>query len=118
MALREFVDAAGRRWLVWATVPVRTEAKGDFRDGWLTFDDGSERRRLAPVPDAWEAFPDDRLSLLVRVARPAREAHPYDGQDRRNDQDRRHHERRAAERRVADRRESALDPRPLALPNE
>jgi hypothetical protein len=72
MAMREFVDAAGTRWLVWDTVPARAAGLGEFAGGWLTFDDGAERRRLAPVPDGWAAFPDARLALLLRLAAPGR----------------------------------------------
>jgi hypothetical protein len=32
-----------------------------MRQGWLTFEAGNERRRLAPIPAAWENAPDDVL---------------------------------------------------------
>jgi len=71
MALREFTDAAGCRWQVWDTEPVTQAALAEeYRGGWLTFDNGAERRRLAPVPAAWSALPDDRLELLARAAVP------------------------------------------------
>jgi hypothetical protein len=41
---------------------------GGFGGGWLTFDDGTERRRLAPVPENWERLSDVRLALLLRAA--------------------------------------------------
>lgn len=100
MALREFVDAQGRQWRVWETVPRRAAGLGEFRDGWLTFDDGAERRRLAPVPEDWPDFTDERLALLVRIAQPsARQAAGYSGLERR------HAERRVVDRRERDRRE-------------
>jgi hypothetical protein len=36
----------------------------NFRDGWLVFerDDGSERRRLAQVPEDWESLSNRHLS--------------------------------------------------------
>ena len=71
MALREFVDVEGRKWRVWETVPARGVGLGEFGKGWLTFDNGSERRRLAPVPDGWAEFTSERLALLVRLARPS-----------------------------------------------
>jgi len=49
--MREIVDARGQRWRVWVTTPSRAEGLGGFGGGWLTFDDGTERRRLAPVPE-------------------------------------------------------------------
>jgi hypothetical protein len=100
MALREFVDAEGRQWRVWETVPARAAGLGEFRGGWLTFDDGAERRRLAPVPDGWTELEDARLALLIRIAQPSpSSAVSYNGPDRR------HSERRVAERRVRDRRQ-------------
>lgn len=71
MALREFVDAAGRRWRVWETIPTRGTGLGEFGNGWLTFDDGAERRRLAPVPEGWPRFSDERLESLARIAKPS-----------------------------------------------
>ena len=44
-----------------------------LQSGWLVFDNGSERRRLAPIPPAWEQRSDadlDRLgSRALSVAR-------------------------------------------------
>jgi len=100
MALREFVDAVGRR--VWKTVPARAEGLGELRGGWLTFDDGVERRRLAPVPEGWTEFTQERLALLVRVARLSYSV-GYRGPERRHAErrgvDRREHERRRRRRR-------------------
>jgi len=106
MALREFEDGRGERWRVWDTVPARTEGLEDtFRAGWLTFDNGVERRRLAPVPQFWSQLPAERLALLLRIAEPAgpREA-GFAGEDRRAA------ERRLAERRQGDRRRGPLPP--------
>jgi hypothetical protein len=108
MALREFVDAQGRRWRVWQTVPARGAELGEFRDGWLTFDDGTERRRFAPVPDGWPGFTDERLGLLLRVAQSSSgqvvaqssgRVVGYVGAERR------HAERRIVNRRERDRRQ-------------
>lgn len=68
MALREFMDAEGRQWRVWETIPARGAGLAEFGHGWLTFDDGVERRRLAPVPEGWAEFADERLALLIRIA--------------------------------------------------
>ena len=44
-----------------------------FRTGWLVFDSGAERRRLAPVPGEWSDLPSGALqSLLDRAVRVAR----------------------------------------------
>lgn len=42
-----------------------------FVDGWLTFQTGAQRRRLAPVPADWEAMPPSTLDELCRRANPA-----------------------------------------------
>jgi hypothetical protein len=42
----------------------------DLCAGWLTFESGSERRRLAPVPPGWERLPDTALERLCRRAQP------------------------------------------------
>jgi hypothetical protein len=99
MAMREFADTPGRRWLVWETVPACVERVGKFRGGWLTFDDGNARWRLAPVPEGREGLSDARLALLLRVARPIAAMSEYSGPERRRG------ERREGERRLRDRRQ-------------
>ena len=44
--------------------------------GWLTFDAGTQRRRLAPVPRAWEGLDDAELAALCRAAVPAAASGP------------------------------------------
>lgn len=102
MPLREFEDADEVSWHVWDTVPGTTSGLTDeYRSGWLTFDDGHERRRLAPIPDGWERLTAERLALLLRVAQ---ERNPRDGALRPVEDERRLQERRQAERRIRDRR--------------
>ena len=92
MALREFVDGTGVGWRVWHTAPERTAGLADeYRQGWLTFDNGAERRRLVPVPAEWSSLGEDRLRLLLRAAESPRLSH-------------RHPDRRARDRREGDRR--------------
>jgi hypothetical protein len=102
MALKEFMDARGQRWRVWDTVPDRAESLGSFRAGWLTFDNGAERRRLAPIPDGWAGLSDDRLDVLSRLAQVsgARESRGTAPDADAADEDRRKAERRQADRRV------------------
>jgi hypothetical protein len=103
MSLREFEDANGGQWRVWDTIPDRVASLGEFCNGWLTFDNGTERRRFAPVPEGWAELPVERLNLLLRLANtPAlQEAHAGAGHDRRTA------ERREAERRHRDRRDTS-----------
>jgi hypothetical protein len=73
--MREFRDDAGTIWQVWETVPggARAWSLSDddpLRRGWLTFQAGAARRRLAPYPADWESLPDERLDALRRQAAP------------------------------------------------
>jgi hypothetical protein len=41
-----------------------------LRAGWLCFESAQAKRRLAPVPERWEAFSDDQLRALHAQAAP------------------------------------------------
>lgn len=72
MAQRVFVDRDGRSWRVWSTIPAgRSVLRSEFAAGWLTFESGDERRRLAPIPPEWESANESKLASLCRVAREA-----------------------------------------------
>jgi hypothetical protein len=45
---------------------------GSLQDGWLVFQSDREKRRLMPAPEDWEQCDEQRLGLMLRVARPAR----------------------------------------------
>lgn len=69
MAYREFQDSAGLAWKVWDTYPTRPEGMDAvWREGWLTFDCGTARRRLAPVPKGWTEAEPSRLELMCKAA--------------------------------------------------
>ena len=94
MALREFEDDGGTAWQVVDVQPAyverragterRARARGGpdrrvrrqprmvvpsrFRLGWLVFESPLERRRLGPIPPAWERAHDDELRALLRDA--------------------------------------------------
>jgi hypothetical protein len=105
MALRDFNDPSGTTWQVWETVPERTEGLSErFRRGWLTFDNGRDRRRLAPIPMNWATLAEERLGLLLRIADTAG---PHDSGAEWREEDRRVAERRIAERRLGERRTGA-----------
>jgi hypothetical protein len=102
MAMREFQDQHGTRWTVWDTTPASTLGLTDeYRRGWLTFDSGTERCRLAPIPDDWAELPTERLVLLLRVAHADL---PSDTKVTSLENERRVAERRQQERRLQDRR--------------
>jgi hypothetical protein len=70
MAIKEFTDALGTRWVVWATIPAPGGVLGTMREGWLTFESNYARRRLIPIPRDWEESSDERLEMMARAATP------------------------------------------------
>jgi hypothetical protein len=88
-AIRQFTDAEGRAWRVWAVTPShlrggRSEARlGEFEEGWLAFEtlDESARKRLPHYPADWQRVPESRLRELLSSA--------LDVPTRRGDPDRR-----------------------------
>ena len=80
MSYVEFQDSGGLTWKVWDTYPSRPEIIDTaWREGWLTFECGATRRRLAPIPKDWMEAAPPRLELMCKVAEPARsETSPAD----------------------------------------
>ena len=94
MPHRQFVDAAGTSWSVWdvrptAVQPAREDAPppsssdAHFRAqihvapidealaaGWLCFECGEQKRRLAPIPPGWESLSTAALEQLCHTAPP------------------------------------------------
>lgn len=75
MGLREFRDADGVTWQVWTVtadvLDKRTAAEDymrDWQDGWLCFEHGGTRKRLAQFPPDWETLSDDQLQMLLDQA--------------------------------------------------
>jgi hypothetical protein len=69
VTIREFTDSKGITWRVWATFPVHvTATAAGYRDGWLTFQSGATRRRIAPVPLNWQDASASRLELVCANA--------------------------------------------------
>src|SRR5690348_10195820 len=102
MAHRTFADRDGREWQVWSVKPTKVERReqptaaevvGDRRatteyravlgpdmaKGWLCFQSGHEKRRLAPFPKNWETLKDRDLWTLLSAAAPARRETPPNG---------------------------------------
>lgn len=76
-----FVDDEGHEWLVHQVVrQTGSDARSAYlpdawQDGWLLFEHGEEKRRLAPVPRGWSSLDAAGLGdLLGRaiIARPSR----------------------------------------------
>jgi hypothetical protein len=73
MAYREFTDGGGTQWRAWDTYPgSAANVRPGFEGGWLGFESGDERRRLAPVPASWEEASDDELREMLSRAQPNR----------------------------------------------
>ena len=76
MALREFRDAHGVEWRVWATLPetsalvrVRSGPLGEMEKGWLTFECAEGRKRLTPFPPDWDTLSDRELERWCSEAK-------------------------------------------------
>src|SRR3954454_10474706 len=94
MAHRTFRDESGREWDVWEVVPtaverrisrhapvtitssperrraadVRVVVPAELQKGWLAFQSGTERKRLAPIPKGWSDLSEDALRALLQHA--------------------------------------------------
>jgi hypothetical protein len=72
--VREFRDVAGTQWSVFRATPDTSPSRRGrilpdaFRLGWLVFECARERRRLAPVPQDWEALTERELERLCTLA--------------------------------------------------
>ena len=100
--MRELIDRNGTRWdLFEVSTETLTMGRQDFlppafQTGWLVFDCGGERRRLAPFPAEWASFSSAALCALLdaatrveprvpRASHPARPSHaPSDDGGRQN----------------------------------
>jgi len=75
VALCEFTGPDGEVWRVWNTVPTSRSATlgavaPGMEEGWLTFENSDEKRRLFPIPSGWTEYPEDRLRELLRASHP------------------------------------------------
>lgn len=91
MTHRKIKDGDGRSWDVWEVYPsaverrmsgeypavapsdavkrerreVRLLVPAELQQGWLAFQSGEERRRVAPIPENWTALGDSALLALL-----------------------------------------------------
>jgi hypothetical protein len=97
MALRDFTDSSGNRWRVWNVAPhvptwgsdpsaerpstpeddgggeamlLQRRLVPGLEGGWLCFEAEEEKRRLNPIPEAWEELADPDLQRLLEQAAP------------------------------------------------
>ena len=76
LGLVHFTDSRGTPWRVWQVETPAARAhlmEASFRNGWLVFEreDGTDRRRLAQVPEDWASLGAERLEKLCASAQPA-----------------------------------------------
>ena len=80
--MREFIDQDGRNWVVYAINDAAIEAPGRrylpdaFQQGWLVFESGERKLRLAPVPAGWSDLRDEQLVTLLTQAKPTTNTTP------------------------------------------
>jgi hypothetical protein len=70
---RGFTDRRGVTWDVFAVYPEarlspHSQLRGTFQQGWLCFDAGTEKRRLSPIPENWQALSEEMLETLAERA--------------------------------------------------
>jgi hypothetical protein len=89
MPHRQFVDTNGSLWAVWDVRPLAVRQSLDqgrdahsglgrttsgthldqaLAEGWLCFESGDQKRRLAPIPSGWDSLTVDELVKLCREA--------------------------------------------------
>jgi hypothetical protein len=75
MPYREFTDPDGAEWRAWETRPAAgANVRNALAGGWLSFQSGRQRRRLAPVPEGWGEQSDEQLRAWLDAAEPQAEA--------------------------------------------
>lgn len=68
------VTVDGARWTVWEVHPCSPENRGGvtvreaLTDGWLAAQASGHKRRISPIPAAWQSWTDERLADEVRAA--------------------------------------------------
>lgn len=81
--MRDFQDQAGDCWLVYAIRKAATESATRrylpdvYQDGWLVFESGERKLRLAPIPPGWDDMSDAELHELLAQARPVTPTEPH-----------------------------------------
>ena len=81
--MRAFTDSAGLEWQVWEVLPgklgtevltktlSRAKLQGTaFAEGWLCFEAGEQKRRLAPIPAGWQFRDRSILESMCAEATP------------------------------------------------
>lgn len=79
MAERSFTGPDGTPWQAWDVVPgqhadwpthARRHLPEAMGNGWLCFESAGEKRRLHPIPQAWDSRTDGELWSFCSEAQP------------------------------------------------
>lgn len=73
--MRTYKSHDGRTWTVWEVKPDRGAQLLTPRmaGGWLCFESGEEKHRVAPIPRGWLRMDDEDLEALRRAGSPSDE---------------------------------------------
>lgn len=64
------IAAHGVEWTIWSVAPGNPDLVADeMRAGWLCFESAHEKRRLTPIPAAWQDAPDEELAHFLDEAK-------------------------------------------------
>lgn len=80
--MREFTDPDGCKWVVYAINDGAIEGAGrrylpdEYQRGWLVFECGERKLRLAPVPAGWDDLRVEELRELLAKAKPTTNTTP------------------------------------------
>src|SRR6185436_1208314 len=92
MPHRQFTDPHGTTWEVWDVGPEhvgatdydrrsterldrhKTPIAVNLAEGWLCFQNGTDRRRFFPVPPRWHELPESVLRVILEVSDPVKDA--------------------------------------------
>ena len=73
MAMRELVHR-GVAWTIWDVRPTSvarlrlTGATEVLEAGWLCFESAGEKRRVVPIPEGWDSWPEAKLVVCLEGA--------------------------------------------------
>ena len=80
--MREFRDQDGCNWVVYAITDGAIEGAGrrylpdEYQRGWLVFECGERKLRLAPIPPGWGDMRDEELRGMLSRAKPTTNTTP------------------------------------------
>jgi hypothetical protein len=76
----------GTEWTIWNVTPsldhrLRIPLTGSTGAGWLCFQSDAEKRRIVPVPEGWEDWPEEALAAALETAQIVGTSPPLNSQE-------------------------------------